>query len=126
MTMGMNFGAICRLNGANMTDANRTLWRNAVYMLGGLDVPTTPIVGVQSIENPDLEIYPNPTTDYVNINGLKSASTIRVYSTTGQLVFTGKAESNKLSVNLSTCDAGLYLLQIESNGSVVNAKILKK
>lgn len=39
----MNFGALCRDDGANITNANYTLWRNAVYSLAGLEVPITPV-----------------------------------------------------------------------------------
>lgn len=39
ITFGMNYGAICKENGTNLTDEGLTLWRNAVYLLAGLDVP---------------------------------------------------------------------------------------
>lgn len=39
--MGMNFGAICATNGTNITADGLTIWRNAVYVLGGLVVPSS-------------------------------------------------------------------------------------
>ncbi|MFB6320096.1 LamG-like jellyroll fold domain-containing protein [Saccharicrinis sp. FJH54] len=39
ITMGMNFGAISAAGGDNITEAGLTLWRNAIYMLAGLEVP---------------------------------------------------------------------------------------
>lgn len=35
-----NFGAICANGGTNITNAGLTIWRNAVYSLAGIDVPT--------------------------------------------------------------------------------------
>jgi len=37
----MNFGAICANAGQNITSDGLTIWRNAVYMLAGLEVPAT-------------------------------------------------------------------------------------
>lgn len=39
--VGMNFGAICANNGTNITSDCLTIWRNAVYILAGLTVPST-------------------------------------------------------------------------------------
>jgi hypothetical protein len=43
-----NYGAIARDMGANLTDENLTIWRNAIYLLAGLDVPATPLVAAKS------------------------------------------------------------------------------
>jgi hypothetical protein len=43
-----NYGAIARDMGANLTDENLTIWRNAFYLLAGLDVPATPLVAAKS------------------------------------------------------------------------------
>ena len=50
--LGMNYGAICANGGNNITDDGLTIWRNAVYILAGLPVPSTkvvsPITGVNT------------------------------------------------------------------------------
>jgi hypothetical protein len=43
-----NYGAISRDMGTNLTDENLTIWRNAFYLLAGLQVPTTPLVAPKS------------------------------------------------------------------------------
>lgn len=53
ITMNMNYGAISREAGRYMTDANYTLWRNAVYTLVGLDVPAE---GVDMPVNDDCDV----------------------------------------------------------------------
>ncbi len=42
IALGMNFGAICGAYGSNMTAAGLTIWRNAVYIAAGLEVPAEP------------------------------------------------------------------------------------
>jgi uncharacterized protein YjdB len=43
ITFGMNFGALCTDGGTNLTAAGLTLYRNAIYSLAGLTVPTSPV-----------------------------------------------------------------------------------
>ncbi len=42
IAIGMSFGAIIKDDGDNFTQNGITLWRNALYSLAGLTVPTTP------------------------------------------------------------------------------------
>lgn len=53
ITMNMNYGALTREAGRYLTDANYTLWRNAVYTLVGLDVPAE---GVDMPVNDDCDV----------------------------------------------------------------------
>lgn len=67
IAVGMLFGAICKDNGTNFTQNGITLWRNALYSLAGLTVPTTP-VAVTEEEKPisiniDFGPYSNITAD---------------------------------------------------------------
>jgi len=68
--LGMNCGAICANGGKNITDDNLTIWRNAVYILGGLPVPaikaTLPVNGVNTL-NATCEVI---SVDYYTVNGI--------------------------------------------------------
>lgn len=126
ITFGMNFGAMCRDNGANITNENYTLWRNAVYMLAGLDVPTT-LVGTKNVSvAPAFEVYPNPAINYINIKGLNEMSTVRVFNAIGQQVMSVKADSDVMSIDVTNYNQGIYLLKVESNGKAVTSKFIKK
>jgi len=72
ITISTNFGAICGTAGKNITDDGLTIWRNAVYILGGLPVPATkatlPVgTGVNTL-NSSSEVI---SVDYYNVNGIK-------------------------------------------------------
>lgn len=131
ITFGMNFGAMCRNNGKNMTNANYTLWRNAVYSLVGLTIPNTPMI-VVALEKPavaegmNVVVYPNPTTSNINISNLNLNSTVKIYNMTGQQVFNGKANSDVMTVDMSKYSNGIYMLQVVSNGKSLKSKIIKK
>lgn len=126
ITFGMNFGAMCRDNGANITNENYTLWRNAVYMLAGLEVPTT-IVGNKNVSvKTTVDIYPNPVSDYLNIRGIDAMSSVKVFNALGQQVFVTNSTGDAISIDLSKYNKGIYMLQVESNGKAVTSKFLKK
>lgn len=132
ITMNMNFGAMCREHGQKMTNANYTLWRNAVYSMVGLTIPNTPMNIITEIATPAVEngtsivVYPNPTTNFVNIGNLNLNSTVKIYNMTGQQVFNGKANSDVMSVDMSRYSNGIYMLQVVSNGKSLKSKIIKK
>lgn len=64
IVMNMNFGAICGNNGKNITSAGLTIWRNAVYILAGLEVPNW-VASVKEVDN-NMRVV---NTEYFNING---------------------------------------------------------
>ncbi|MBC7947936.1 MAG: T9SS type A sorting domain-containing protein [Chitinophagaceae bacterium] len=82
-----------------------------------------------------VQASPNPFTGSFNINfksEAKSAVTIKLYSMTGQLVFTKNASANKGFNTFSITEAsklgrGMYMVQLSSNNQVVaSEKIVKQ
>jgi len=133
ITFGMNFGAICNHNGTNLTSAGITLWRNAVYMLGGLDVPATLVkgnddgfVGVGQTELSGVNVYPNPARSFVNVDGLNGQSLVKVINAAGQVVFSRSANSPRMTIATEGFNPGVYMLRVESNGKVSSGKFLKQ
>lgn len=54
-------------------------------------------------------IYPNPTSDILNID-TESSEEVKIYNLTGQLVLTASSQSKK--IDISALNAGTYLVQI--------------
>ena len=63
----------------------------------------------------ELELYPNPSVDYIQINGLSSDRNYLITNSTGQVMttFVGSEENQRLDV--STYPSGTYYLT-ESSG----------
>ncbi|GAA0874628.1 hypothetical protein GCM10009118_10360 [Wandonia haliotis] len=79
---------------------------------------TTNAVDEYSIE---FNIYPNPTTGFVQITSTQSIQQIYVYSVSGELLLS----TQNTSVDLSSFERGTYLLQIETETSNFTRRIIK-
>jgi hypothetical protein len=78
-----------------------------------------------------VDIYPNPTTDLVNIN-LKDTdfdpeSNIEIYNVDGKLVrsVANPNKTNTILVDLSDLPTGMYIVKIQVNGNLVTERIIK-
>ena len=70
-------------------------------------------------------IYPNPTADFINIQGDEKIREAAVYEMSGKLVSRMTDQKNKL--NLTGLSAGIYVLKIvDVKGNVSTEKIIKK
>lgn len=79
-----------------------------------------------TIQKDDINIYPNPATDVINIKSSKKTTQFKVaiYNATGQQVLTSE---NKSSINISRLTKGVYFLKIDQpNAPTLVKKIIKK
>ncbi|WP_435132731.1 YCF48-related protein [Formosa sp. A9] len=88
-----------------------------------------------SLTQPDLEksisIYPNPTTDFVNItsNISEKIRSIEFYNALGQSLFSENIEENKtdIQIDLSSFIKGVYFVKVYfENTKVVSSKLILK
>lgn len=82
----------------------------------------SPIV-VASEQTLSFELYPNPSADYVQLRGAEGMA--RIFSSTGQVVFSKQVKSEKISIN--NLPSGIYYIEITSpNGIRTARKIIKQ
>ena len=85
-------------------------------------------------ENISLNIYPNPTNDYVFIENTSLANAmpkeVKIFNNIGQVVYQKSVNTqnlNILQVDVMKFPAGIYNLQlITKNGEVFNSQIIKR
>ena len=73
-----------------------------------------------------VSIFPNPTSDIVNVKTLQSINvkSIQVVDLTGKVVSTN---ANKKSINISSLPKGVYMVNVEdTSGKVFSQKVIKK
>lgn len=90
---------------------------------------------VSYIKEPSLDnlinIYPNPFSDKVTIDLIEYTgfAEIKVYNAQGVLVFNDNINTNatkQMQINLENVPTGLYIVQINQQGSSILKKIIKK
>jgi len=81
-----------------------------------------------SMGTEELKVYPNPTSAFLNIDGLNTSSHkfIKVYDFSGRCIKTINVKTEKIEVDLHSYPAGVYHVTILNNKGVTNFKIIKK
>ncbi|MFC4685978.1 T9SS type A sorting domain-containing protein [Epilithonimonas pallida] len=72
----------------------------------------------------NLQVYPNPAVDVVNLTANKEIKSVNIYDLSGKKV---KSVNDAKQINVSNLAKGTYILQAYyGNGSVENTKFIKK
>jgi hypothetical protein len=81
------------------------------------DLELTSTMSTSEIENIEMEVYPNPTSNVLNIKSdLKYIGTnYLVFDNSGKVVFTGLITSNLTILNTEILSEGIYLLSAGDN-----------
>ena len=97
-----------------------------VYDNVGVDVTNT--VGIDDIEPTTASVYPNPSSDVINISLNKGQLLkIELFSMTGSLIFKKDLNSKTYALNIGDYPSGVYLVRVfNQNNDIVNTKILKE
>jgi hypothetical protein len=85
----------------------------------------TKVITEQPTQN-ILSVYPNPTSDYVVVRSESPMTQIKVFDISGKLYVSDKSSAGMFRLNLSNVPAGVYFLQVKTNGQVITKRIVKK
>lgn len=72
----------------------------------------------------DIKVFPIPVNDFVTLANLPFGSTIQVTDMSGKMVFRSATNSEQTTINTAQFVNGIYLVQIENNGSSVNKRLI--
>jgi len=73
----------------------------------------------------EVQLWPNPVTDLLNVNIGPQPSTVQVYDLSGKLVFKAIQQEGLLSIDLSHLQSGLYLLEVSTENQHDSYPIVK-
>ena len=81
-------------------------------------------VGINEIGLENVLLYPNPASDVVNLSGLQGSGTVTILNAMGQAVMAEPFQnSDRMALDLSKLDSGVYLVQIRSENSMIAQKL---
>ncbi len=82
--------------------------------------------GIESNENEDIKIFPNPSNTILNINTrLYGPYQIEIRPLNGQIIFSRVIEGPTHQIDLSSFRKGIYVITIRSKDLIANRKIIK-
>lgn len=87
---------------------------------------TSPCATTTEIESLDklteINLYPNPVNDYLNIDSKSLIQRVRILDITGKVLFEVNNPSNKIKLNIPN---GMYYVLVETKGGVYSQKLIK-
>ena len=81
------------------------------------------------IKYENFQIYPNPTTDELNIKftqAYNSSLSIIIFSNIGEIVFEKTLTENEKNIDISSLPNGLYFVKLNSKEYIITKKIIKQ
>jgi hypothetical protein len=93
---------------------------------GGLDNPVTSIP--RASEMISLSVYPNPVIDIVHFQSTQDIvwQRMELYNSNGRLIMIKNMRKGTYAIDISSCQAGIYLLRLSAGQKVSQAYIIKE
>lgn len=86
-------------------------------------------LGISSISNqPQISIYPNPTSSFLSINmdePLSKPSYLYILDITGRRLITQEINSSQFNMNVSSLSPGIYFVKLQTSKGMVVKKFVK-
>ena len=95
--------------------ASRDLVANLIYTVG---------VGEQTGNN--ITLYPNPVNDKLTIEAESALGTVDIYNLMGALVYSLKGCTNKVEINTSYMQSGIYFIRMTNDNASETRRFVKE
>ena len=73
----------------------------------------------------DINLYPNPATDFVNINSADTIDSYLIHDLTGRVVESSNPNSNNFRIDVTSLNKGVYLVKLSSGDKTSSIKLIK-
>ncbi|GHT73558.1 hypothetical protein AGMMS50262_04860 [Bacteroidia bacterium] len=100
-----------------------------VYVYGDLFIDKynfTKQVGIQSVTENEISVYPNPSKDVFRLNNLPQDGTLSVFDLSGRQVYADTAVKSSYTLNLKNEPSGVYLLALRTPDQMHRIKLVKQ
>ncbi len=87
---------------------------------------TTSVLSNSNFTTSKVKLYPNPTSNVLNIESLGTIQTISVYNVLGQEVINKALNSTSTSLDVSSLNSGIYVVKTVVDGVTSSTKFIKQ
>ena len=95
--------------------ASRDLVANLIYT-----------VGVSEQTGNNITLYPNPVNDKLTIEAEAALGTVEIYNLMGALVYSQKGCTNKVEINTSDLQSGIYFIRMTNDKASETRRFVKE
>ena len=106
---------------------NEFYHENLVYYKKGSTTWGTPfsiVVGMDEVEADPIKMFPNPTSDLLRFENMKSSAVYEVYDLSGRKMKAGKIGAEEVSISLKDLPDGVYILHLQFPTKSLSKKII--
>lgn len=102
---------------------------NNFYTLASKPTCTALTLGLteNTSEKFSLQLNPNPTNDFINVNPNYNitGADVKVYNSLGQIVYSGKSEFPSLRLSVKDYSPGIYFIELKTKTNITTGKFIK-
>ena len=109
----MSYAAI-----VDLEDRTELLFRSIGWLHGTTGVSTL------KMDQTDIVVYPNPATTSVQIGCKYIMEEMWIMNSTGQVVDHFDIGHNKVKINISSYDTGIYFVEVKTDNGVITSKLV--
>lgn len=84
---------------------------------------TNPVLSTGSFEKNEIKIFPNPTTQTINLLNISNTD-FEIYDMLGKLIL--KGTSNDTIINVNSLSKGVFILKLKNQSEIFNQKFIKE
>lgn len=93
--------------------------------IGSVSYCVKEYTSIEEVEEATLQIYPNPSSDYISISGLAIDLPYNVYDIQGKIVKNGIYNTNS-NIDIQNLKTGIYVLELKGSNLNKRIKFIKK
>ncbi len=90
------------------------------------EVTTTVVLGHDSFDNANFNLYPNPTSGVITLQNSKDITEVSILNLLGQTVLNQKPNSTETTIDLSNFPSATYFIKVISEEKIKMVKVIKR
>ncbi|WP_379968051.1 T9SS type A sorting domain-containing protein [Epilithonimonas sp. UC225_85] len=98
---------------------------NSGYIVDNIIIKDMDQLAVNDMSKIQINIFPNPTSDFINIKSDEVINSIKIYDIKGSLIKTENNSDKAFKIDISSFAKGNYIISIETKSGIETKKFIK-
>ena len=98
---------------------------NSGYVIDNIIIKDMDQLSVNDISKAQINIFPNPSSDFINIKSEDEMKSVKIYDIKGSVIKTENSSDKTSKIDISTFPKGNYIISIETKSGIETKKFIK-